>query len=70
MSDHTITFYRGKDDEYRVSVDEGGGVAVSAPISDPLAFIVTAAEQLDLEVDDSENADGLGPVTIGVPPGA
>lgn len=70
MSDHTITFYRGKDDELRISVDAPGVAAVSAPIGDPLAFIVTAASQMDLEVDESESVDGKGPVTIGVPPGA
>lgn len=70
MSDATITFYRGKNDEYRLSIDRPGIAAVSAEITDPVAFLTVAANQLGLEVDDSQNVDGLGPITITVPPGA
>lgn len=69
MADRTIVFVF-EDGEYRVRVDAPGERAVSAPIPDPLRFIIDAADDLDLEVDDSQNVDGLGPVTISVPPGA
>jgi hypothetical protein len=69
MSDHTVAFYTAADGTPHIRVDAPGVAAVSAPVGDPMQFIVTAASQLDLEVDDSQNADGLGPITISVPPG-
>jgi len=62
-----ISFFEAKDGYIHLRIDSPGGVAQHAPIKDPMAFIVTAAGQLDLEVDDSENTDGRGPVTISVP---
>ena len=69
-STHTVTFYTDDDGEYRVKVDAPGVAAGSAPIPDPVAFIVEAANELGLEVDDSQNTDGEGPITITVPAGA
>jgi hypothetical protein len=65
MSDHTITFQQTPAG-YRIRLDAPGVAAVSAPVPDPMTFIVIAANQLGLEADDSVD----GQVTISVPPGA
>lgn len=54
------------DDGYRIKIEAPGISDLSAPIHDPVAFIVDAAGELGLEVDDSQNVDGRGPVTISV----
>lgn len=66
-----------KDDEDRVHVrcDSGGERAVSQQVGaggplDVLSFIRELADVAGLEIDDSQDADGGGPVTISVPPGA
>jgi len=66
-SDHTVAFYTGKNGEYRVSVDAPGVAAVSAPVGDPMSFVTVAANQLGLEVDDSNAPDSI---VVSVPPGA
>lgn len=62
----TIVFYDDEDGGHHVRVDAPGERAVSAPIDDPIAFLVEAASDLGLEVDDSANTDGRGPITISV----
>lgn len=65
--EHTVAFITGANGELRISVDAPGERAVSAPVGDPIAFLLTFASQADLEVDDSQNVDGRGPVTVSVP---
>lgn len=64
MSDHTISFYRSRD-ELRIRIDSPGTAAQSAPVGDPMAFLTVAANQCGLEVDDSV----AGQITVSVPAG-
>lgn len=65
--------YRGDDGTAHVRVDRPGTVAESASLGDAesaLAFIIAVADAADLEVDDTADVDGAGPITITIPPGA
>lgn len=66
-TDHTYRFYRDGDGDLRVSVDAPGVAAVSAPITDPLGFIVELCDVADLEYDEDALPDQ---VVISTPPGS
>lgn len=65
MSERTITFPQ-TGTGYRIRINVPGISDLSAPIDDPMTFIVVAANALGLEADDSVE----GQVTISIPPGA
>lgn len=66
-NDHTYRFYRDDNGELRVSTDAPGVSAVSAPIDDPMLFIVDLCDAADLEYDEDALPDR---VVISRPPGS
>lgn len=62
----SIRFYQDSTGTRRVSIDAPGIAAVSAPIADPMAFVIIAANELGLEAEAQDD----GTVIVSIPPGS